>query len=48
MFRDAAFSYTVEKGDIALRAACKDAAAIQMVSYERLVKSPSGKEWERV
>lgn len=42
------FSYTLEEGDIALLAACKDAAVIQMVSYESLVKSPSGKEWEKV
>lgn len=47
-FRAAAFSYTLGEGDIALLAACKDAAAIQMVSYKTLVKSPSGKERERV
>lgn len=34
-FRAAAFSYTLGEGDIALLAACKDAAAIQMVSYKR-------------
>jgi len=44
MFRVAAFSYTLEEGDTALTAACKDAAVIQMVSYESLFKSPNGRE----
>lgn len=48
MFRDVTFSYTLGKGDISLLAACKDAAVIQVVNYESLVKSPSDKEWERV
>lgn len=48
MLRDGAFSCTLEEGDAALLAACKDAAVIQMVNYESLVKSPRAKEWERV
>ena len=44
MFRAVAFSYTLEEGDTALIAACKDAAVIQMVSYESLFKSPNGRD----
>lgn len=42
------FQNTLEEGDTALTAACKDAAVIQIVNYESLFKSPNGGEPKRV